>query len=309
MKDLKSNKPTISNVREALYLRLITLSLKMRLWGLRIRFKKILKISGANFSLFNLTLKNVFLQKYKDKKIPYITNLSLVISTYYMHEKIPEEYLDFVQKERDIIDNEKSLVLENDDLKRIISDYHLIEAFYHSSYSSSNFSSERSKILSDECFDKSIKYNQDAKPLANESFREKEIEIRNRLKNEKKKYRENLNHIRSSRISAILPKIHFSSQLVTFLFAVISMMFLLTGYIYNKYFLGYYNIEVSYFFSSGDYLSTCVDKFYISGTSVLLALISMIIGGYIGPGWPLENPPSVAGSKSPTPVSAERSFI
>ncbi|MDP2854824.1 MAG: DUF2130 domain-containing protein [Smithellaceae bacterium] len=27
------------------------------------------------------------------------------------------------------------------------------------------------------------------------------------------------------------------------------------------------------------------------------------------PGWPLENPPSVAGSKSPTPVSAERSFI
>ena len=27
------------------------------------------------------------------------------------------------------------------------------------------------------------------------------------------------------------------------------------------------------------------------------------------PGWPLENPPLVAGSKSPTRVSAERSFI
>jgi hypothetical protein len=59
-------------------------------------------------------------------------------------------------------------------------------------------------------------------------------------------------------------------------------MFLLTGYIYNKYFLGYYNIEVSYFFSSGDYLSTCIDKFYISGMSVFLTLISFVAGGYIG---------------------------
>ena len=33
-----------------------------------------------------------------------------------------------------------------------------------------------------------------------------------------------------------------------------------------------------------------------------------IIGG-INPGWPLENPPPVAGSKSPTPGSAERVFI
>ena len=29
----------------------------------------------------------------------------------------------------------------------------------------------------------------------------------------------------------------------------------------------------------------------------------------LSPGWPLENPPPVAGSKSPTPGSAERSFI
>lgn len=282
MKDLKSNKSTISNVRGTLYLRLRTLSLKMRLWGLRIQLKKILKIEGTNFSLFNIILKNVFLQKYKDKNIPYIVNLSLVISTHYMHEKIPEKYLDFSQKEKEIIDNEKSLVLENEDLKGIISDHHLFVSFYHLSSSSFFPLSDKSKKISDECFEKAAKYNKYAKPLTNELFREKIIEIENRLKKEKKKYNTEIRSLRNARIRSMLPKINFSPQLITFIFTVISIMFLLTGYIYNKYLLGYYNIEVSHFFSSGDYLSTCIDKFYISGMSVLWSLFGLIVGGYVG---------------------------
>jgi len=37
-------------------------------------------------------------------------------------------------------------------------------------------------------------------------------------------------------------------------------------------------------------------------------LLKVYCGGYY-PGWPLENPPPVAGSKSPTLRLAERGFI
>jgi hypothetical protein len=174
MKDSKSNKTTISNGNRSLNLLIIHLIENGRLWVRKILFKRILKIQFANMRLFDLTFKNILLQKYKDKKIPYISMLSMVVTAHYLNyfnEKIPEKYLDFTQKEKEIVDNETRLVLENENLKQIISDYYLVAFFYHSS----DFSPEKSKIISDECFEKSINYIKDAKPLTDELLQEKKL--------------------------------------------------------------------------------------------------------------------------------------
>ena len=57
------------------------------------------------------------------------------------------------------------------------------------------------------------------------------------------------------------------------------------------------------------------DKFFLSGFGTFSVVKRKArIGrnpktGQKVPGWPLENPPPVAGSKSPTPGSAERGLI
>lgn len=217
MKILKSDKPIVSKRKGSLELWINKWNLKVMIWGIKRQTKRVLKIQLNAYRLLNLSLKNILLQKYQDKKAPYISKLSLVISSHHADLKIPDDYLDFAQKEKEVIDNEIRSVFENDNLKQIISDYYLLLSFINYI-----IPSDETKKLSDQNLEKAISYNKDAMPLTNESLRTKKIEIKNRLKEEKRKYNKLIRDKKYSYIRSILPNIKLSYQLIGFIFTFIS---------------------------------------------------------------------------------------
>jgi hypothetical protein len=71
-------------------------------------------------------------------------------------------------------------------------------------------------------------------------------------------------------------KFDFSVTYIKTIIGFTSILFLISGYIYNHLFLGYFGIEVSKFFTLKDYISTSIDKIY----SIVIILIINIVINY-----------------------------
>jgi hypothetical protein len=114
-----------------------------------------------------------------------------------------------------------------------------------------------------------------------ESYRYLSIQTKRRSRRERRKYRRLEREILRNKYYSQISKIDLSPQVVTYVFSITTTIFLLTGYTYNRVFLGYFDIDVPVFFSVGDYLSTSVDKIYFSVISVLIGLVYSLFGGYV----------------------------
>jgi len=197
---------------------------------MRIYSKAILKSKSIVFKLFEIKLSGIFLEKYKNKKASYASKLALVISIYLLHEKMPEDFEDFFQKENEIIQEEIKLILENEDFKRIIADYFVLWSFYYSQ----GFVTESRKSLSEESFKKANKYDNNAQPLTTKTFSMKKKEIRKNYKREKKQLIKQLKMLIDNDIYTVFPKIDITPEQITYFLGITTTIFILTGYIYNS---------------------------------------------------------------------------
>ena len=69
------------------------------------------------------------------------------------------------------------------------------------------------------------------------------------------------------------PKISLSIFDITTVFGVLSVLFFISGYLYNRAFFGFFGIEVSKFFTINDYLSTSIDEIYYLIISIVIGII------------------------------------
>jgi hypothetical protein len=77
-----------------------------------------------------------------------------------------------------------------------------------------------------------------------------------------------------------LEKFDLTSKNIGTLFQIFISIFIVTGFLYNYYFLGHFGINVSYFFTIGDYLASSIENIYIALISVALVGVSLLIYGF-----------------------------
>jgi hypothetical protein len=243
---------------------------------LRFYGRRILRTGLDIYAIFNFRLKKLLLDKYSDKKIVFINKLANVICMQLMHEHIHEDYKDFYEEESDIVQKEIPELLQSDDFKQLIGQYLQLRAFYYSVV----FISPELKAQSDTYLEKARAYIENVPALSSKEFWRKRKKIRRILRKEKKDYIRKLRAFFKEEAYRGIPKVELSTEQVTYLVTVVTVLFFLTGFVYNKYFLGSYGIDVSRFFSIGDYLSTSVDKIYVTAIGASIAVLSYLEGIY-----------------------------
>ena len=65
---------------------------------------------------------------------------------------------------------------------------------------------------------------------------------------------------------------------MTFLLAVASSLFLISGYFYNQFLLGSFGVDVSYYFTVSDYISSSISKIGFSFSAAAIGAVSYFLG-------------------------------
>ncbi len=72
-------------------------------------------------------------------------------------------------------------------------------------------------------------------------------------------------------------KIDFSLSQIGTVLTLFSSLFLVTGFLYNRFLLGAFGVDVSHYFSLTDYLASSIDKIRFAGFGAILATVSSFL--------------------------------
>ena len=161
---------------------------------------------------------------------------------------------DFAEKEEIFINYEVDRLIKIDLIRDQIEKY-----FKLSLYCSADYSEEANKI-----FEKAKAFSINADDLRHAEFNELKRAIVSDSKKTKWIEKESRKRVKQSgrekRIYEFVPWTLFRWENLIKIGTIGSAAFLMTGYLYNKYLLAYFNIEASKYFDISDYLATSVDK-------------------------------------------------
>lgn len=77
--------------------------------------------------------------------------------------------------------------------------------------------------------------------------------------------------------------LHITQKSIFTAISIFSVLFLCTGFLYNWYFLGYFGIDIQYYFSISDYISSSIGKIFIA-LSTVIAVFLLWMWDYFFPG-------------------------
>jgi len=190
--------------------------------------------------------------------------------------------LEDTEKSNDLNEDQVNKLLEifeNDEwTKETISNFYLLQAhFYQNGPLAEHFQEDI-----DELIKKAKKNFEDAKPIENSKKAEK---INKNIKREMKLFQKEIRRRNSLKIEKekmkFIKPIPIKYQHVVYVISLFSTLFLISGFAYNKFFFGHFNIEVGAFFGISDYVASSIDN-------VISAVISTtIFAGSMG--WGLTN--------------------
>jgi predicted P-loop ATPase/GTPase len=254
------------SIKTRIYFLLYTIYIK---WILKVRrrirlliFYKIQRISLANFASY---------------KINTINDIASFFERYLIDGVIDDDKLEEINVVVDNIENVKLVLLENKDIRDLLSNYHRATHFYYSYGSSDYFSNEI-----DCSKKKAIKYNPEFEEFDKKSISELDKTIRKDTKFSIKENRAIIKKIIEKDVDEATPKLELDARIIIFVISLSTNLFLVTGYFYNKHYLGHFGIEVSDFYTIGDYLASSLDKISIAIFSALVAAGSYLAGMYWG---------------------------
>lgn len=90
--------------------------------------------------------------------------------------------------------------------------------------------------------------------------------------------RKDINRMRDAISDREAVKISLSIQNAGALISVVSSVFLISGYLYNRFLLGAFGIEVSKFFTLTDYLASSIEAIRYSASSAVIGIVSYFLG-------------------------------
>ena len=171
----------------------------------------------------------------------------------------PEEYNEIAEKNETFINKACEEALKNEEIMK-----HLVLCCQIRSFLCSYYHEEESKRY----LAKARELDPGAKSLDLKEFR----------KIHKKLSKESLILKRQDpRASEDIFKIDLSLESLKGAFYLLSLAFLVTGYLINKYYLGYFGIDVSRYFTLTDYLASSIDRIHLAAFSGFFALAGIFL--------------------------------
>lgn len=229
-----------------------------------IRSKRILKRLNYNTRLAEKLLFDNFKKNYPDKDLDYIVKLSFHVVCKYFKIPLSEYKKPFLDSNKEIIDNEFTLAKKNKSLEeRRVRHIEYLKHYFEGSIDS----------LPEDYPNKSEMIRPEVKLLTRSQF---ESNTRNDIKEyklERKNFKKILKLERERDRFEKAPKIEITSQGTAIVITLFSVLFFITGFIYNQLFLGYFGINLSNFYSIADYLSSSASNTYYALLSVIASLI------------------------------------
>ncbi len=171
----------------------------------------------------------------------------------------PEEYNEIAEKNEAFINKASEEALKNEEIKKL-----LVLCFQIRSFLCSYYHDEESK-----------RYLAKAKELDPGA---KSIDFKDYRRIHKKLYKVSLILKRQDpRASKKIFKIDLSLESLKGAFYLLSSAFLVTGYLINKYYLGYFGIDASRYFTLMDYLASSIDRIHVAAFSGFFALAGIFL--------------------------------
>ena len=229
-----------------------------------IRSKRILKRLIYNTLLAEKLLIDNFKEKYPDKDHDNIVKLSFHVVRKYFKIPLSESEEPFLESNKEIIDIEFTSAKKNKSLEERRARY--IEYLKYLFGGSTDY-------LPEDYPNRSEMMRPEARLLTRSQF---ESNTRNDIKEYKRERKDLIKTLKLEREKYRIekaPKIEITSQGTAIVITLFSVLFFITGFIYNQLFLSYFGINLSNFYSIADYLSSSASNTYYALLSVIAALI------------------------------------
>ncbi len=163
------------------------------------------------------------------------------------------------EKQQELVDTTEQNALKNSAVKRTLADYCRIRHFIDSGFNrkeSAEYHLTRAKDMG----------------FAADPIKEKELYAY------EKSVRTDIAELRYSISEREAVKVDLSIPGMTFLLAVASSLFLISGYLYNQFLLGSFGVDVSYYFTVSDYISSSISKIGFSFSAAAIGVASYFFG-------------------------------
>jgi len=205
-------------------------------------------------------------KKFENETIEFRANLSAGIAKAMLFPNV--EFNDFEEMNMLFISYEKEALIEKAQIKELIINNFLLEAYYASLYD---------KKKKEEYFNVLREYDSEAKPLEKNDFiklNRKIIKNNSTIKSEYKLHIKQAKEI--EKIQQTEPLDLSFNDIKAFL-GIASILFLISGFFFNWIYLGRFEIKISYYFSIQDYISSSLDEL----AKLIIAFIASIVYGFI----------------------------
>jgi len=247
---------------------------KILLFLMRIYSRIILRCESQIFQLLRIKIQQYFLSNHKEATIAKIYKISHLTCLKYLQGKIPDEYIAFQKQESGLFKRADELVEQRKDLRDLLVHYFRVKSFYYISC----IETELLRTESDKYYKKATEISESIPRLERKGFTQLNKEIQKEYRKSKKELNKQTKEFIAEATYEILPRIEISTSHISFIFSISATIFLLTGYLYNRFYLGHFGIEVSHFFTISDYISSSIDKIYIACIASIIGIFTYVGG-------------------------------
>lgn len=255
----------------------LKLKLKFYFWRHRIYVREVLKVRSRIERLIYSDIFYFVILECDDIPVRDVDYISYNIYCDLFGRSVGEqegEYNDDLNKCADRI---KKSIFQKFDVSKVLSRYYALTAFYYSCGGSCLFLSEIEENNS-----KALSLDAACKPLTIACVNNLDKEVSVGLKRNEQRNKVVRKDVIGRAVDKITPKVEINSGNISFVISISVSLFVVTGYFYNKFYLGYFGIEVSDFYTLGDYLSSSLDKISLAIYPAIIAVGAYLAGMYKG---------------------------
>lgn len=246
--------------------------LNLLLWLLRFASKHVVKwqekIARMLFQKAYLASFDLF----PDQKLSYLIDTSLVARSVLLGWDRPSVVQTDI-KEEDINSLVNSLS-SDEDVTPLLCNYYRVASFRYYPYESLGWFDDEI----DENLNKAREFDKSVNKLTGNEF----WELKKTIKSESKKLKDAISKRSKERIEAhkdsLMPKVEITGAAIGFIFSVSSVMFLVSGFLYQYFMMGHFGVIVSDFFSIADYIASSTEVILPSVIATVLGLLPALYG-------------------------------
>ncbi len=235
-------------------------------WILKLHFQGIYKYRTKNRLILYYILLEMFSEKYENRDFNFRADISGgVVGTL-----LPDDFsTTSVSSEYDqiFVPYEAQQARRMPELQKYLLNHYQLTAFVKS-----YVDEDQSKKL----IEKAKEIDGTIQPLNSKTYGKLRKNLYKEYRTIKKLYKQNIKLKRNQEKIFNRQIINLSITDVKTVFGVLSVLFFVNGYLYNRVFFGFFGIEVSKFFSISDYISTSIDKIY----SIIIPLLISVVVNY-----------------------------